>query len=266
MNETKSTIKGLKKQMAAAVAMVTVAAVALGSSTYAWFANNNRVTADGLSITAQSEGRLLIIDDNQQFTNGEHTSVQMAQNETNAKKLLPTHPTYTLAGELTAWNHNTSDKYDTAISGNTNETTVTNGTQKADPYYYLSDEVYIKLAGNGSGETASNLKLTSLTVTPTGGANADASLLNAVRVMLVVNDTKTYVYNKEGQEVTTDRLSDGSNDFVYGNASVLADTVNSTTPVKVAVYVYFDGRDADCTSEKYDTDQFAVELGFGVDA
>ena len=36
MNETKS-VKALKKQMAAAIAMVCVAAVALGSSTYAWF-------------------------------------------------------------------------------------------------------------------------------------------------------------------------------------------------------------------------------------
>lgn len=41
MNETKNnSVKALKKQMAAAVAMVCVAAVALGSSTYAWFVSN----------------------------------------------------------------------------------------------------------------------------------------------------------------------------------------------------------------------------------
>ena len=42
MNETKNnSVKALKKQMAAAVAMVCVAAVALGSSTYAsrWQSN-----------------------------------------------------------------------------------------------------------------------------------------------------------------------------------------------------------------------------------
>ena len=43
MNENKS-INSLKKQLVAAVAMVCVAAVALGSSTYAWFVNNNTVT------------------------------------------------------------------------------------------------------------------------------------------------------------------------------------------------------------------------------
>ena len=60
MNETKSSIKGLKRQMAAAVAMVTVAAVALGSSTYAWFANNNRVSATGMSVQATAEGGIEI--------------------------------------------------------------------------------------------------------------------------------------------------------------------------------------------------------------
>ena len=39
------TVKSLKKQLAAAIAMVVVAAVALSSSTYAWFVSNNTVTA-----------------------------------------------------------------------------------------------------------------------------------------------------------------------------------------------------------------------------
>ena len=51
MNETKS-VKALKKQMAAAIAMVCVAAVALGSSTYAWFVSNNSVKAEKMNVTA----------------------------------------------------------------------------------------------------------------------------------------------------------------------------------------------------------------------
>lgn len=35
--------KALKKQMGAAIAMVLVAAVALGSATFAWFVSNNTV-------------------------------------------------------------------------------------------------------------------------------------------------------------------------------------------------------------------------------
>ena len=60
MKHNKS-IKALKKQMAAAVAMVLVAAIALGSSTYAWFVSNNTVKATTASISAQSNAPFLKI-------------------------------------------------------------------------------------------------------------------------------------------------------------------------------------------------------------
>ena len=60
MTETKS-VKTLKKQLGAAIAMVLVAAVALGSSTYAWFVSNNNVTANTSSISAQSNAPFLVI-------------------------------------------------------------------------------------------------------------------------------------------------------------------------------------------------------------
>lgn len=52
--------KAIKRQLLAAIAMVLVAAIALGSSTYAWFANNAKVTATGMSVTAQVEGGIQI--------------------------------------------------------------------------------------------------------------------------------------------------------------------------------------------------------------
>ena len=52
--ENLGSVKALKKQLGAAVAMVCVAAVALGSSTYAWFVSNNTVDATVSSISAQS--------------------------------------------------------------------------------------------------------------------------------------------------------------------------------------------------------------------
>lgn len=61
MTETKS-VKTLKKQLGAAIAMVLVAAVALGSSTYAWFVSNNSVKATTTNISAQSNSAYLVID------------------------------------------------------------------------------------------------------------------------------------------------------------------------------------------------------------
>ena len=59
MNETKS-VKALKKQLAAAIAMVLVAAVALGSSTYAWFVSNTQVKAQTATVSATTVNTLLI--------------------------------------------------------------------------------------------------------------------------------------------------------------------------------------------------------------
>ncbi len=53
-------VKALKRQLMAAIAMVLVAAVALGSSTYAWFVNNTKVTADNVTVTAKAANTLLI--------------------------------------------------------------------------------------------------------------------------------------------------------------------------------------------------------------
>ena len=49
------TVKALKKQLMAAIAMVVVSAIALSSSTYAWFASSSQVTAKGMQVTAKAE-------------------------------------------------------------------------------------------------------------------------------------------------------------------------------------------------------------------
>lgn len=53
--------KALKKQMGAAIAMVLVAAVALGSATFAWFVTNNKVDATTSTISAQSNAAFMTI-------------------------------------------------------------------------------------------------------------------------------------------------------------------------------------------------------------
>lgn len=262
------TSKTLQKQLMAAIAMVLVAAVALGSSTYAWFANNNRVTAEGISITAQSEGKLLVIDTTASFTTT-NTSATMAKNEAGSK-LYPTHPIYT-ASAVSEWKHNTSDSYTIAIHGTTTEATVTNATTADGKYYYFSDELYIHLDGTDSSITASDLILSGITVTATGGTKADKSLQDSLRVLLLTTDSngtsKTVnVYKADGSHVTTDISADGNTALVTEalgtNDPVIASTIKTNADVKVQVYIYFDGRDTNCTSANFDTDNLAVALQF----
>lgn len=52
--------KAIKRQLLAAIAMVLVAAIALGSSTYAWFVQAGSVTAKDMKVNVQSSGGLVI--------------------------------------------------------------------------------------------------------------------------------------------------------------------------------------------------------------
>lgn len=52
--------KAIKRQLLAAIAMVLVAASALGSSTYAWFVASGSVTAKDMKVNVQSSGGLVI--------------------------------------------------------------------------------------------------------------------------------------------------------------------------------------------------------------
>lgn len=65
-------VKSIKKQLAAAIAMVLVAAVALGSSTYAWFAANTKVQATGMQATATTSSSLVISNESNVGTKTAH--------------------------------------------------------------------------------------------------------------------------------------------------------------------------------------------------
>ena len=54
-------INKLKKELIAAVLSVTVAAVALGTSTYAWYATNNKVDGNTSTVSAMANGMVLQI-------------------------------------------------------------------------------------------------------------------------------------------------------------------------------------------------------------
>ena len=75
--------KALKKQLGAAIAMVLVAAIALGAATFAWFVNNNAVTAKGVDVSTSSSVPNLYI------TSTGKTSDDMGHPTTNPNALYP---------------------------------------------------------------------------------------------------------------------------------------------------------------------------------
>ena len=236
MTETIS-VKALKKQLAAAIAMVCVAAVALGSSTYAWFVSNNQVTATTSTISAQSNAPFLkiankadVADDNawKKVTTTEDTF-----NETNVKTLYPAQvvgefvagDAEVTAGTVTAADVKfqsayASNAYSATERDNTRFTVGKPATAVTGNYAYM-ESFYIGSTDAEAGSFA-NLNVSGVTVSVKDGAtfsqytydsngdgtadktvtadDAKKQMIDAVRVLVVNNTTGDWaVWNKDGQ-------------------------------------------------------------------
>ncbi|MCQ2561789.1 MAG: hypothetical protein MJ186_07065, partial [Clostridia bacterium] len=83
--------KALKRELAAAIAMLLVAMIALSGSTYAWFASNNKVQAEDMTITAMSDAAFLEITVADKAFTGSQTqiSAKVAEPTTTDSALYP---------------------------------------------------------------------------------------------------------------------------------------------------------------------------------
>lgn len=247
-------VKTLKRQLAAAIAMVLVAAIALGSSTFAWFANSNKVTADGMQINAQMEGALLLIADTEANLANKKTTLTFSPVK-EGEDLFPVHPIYTAGGALTAWNHAFSDTFDTAIS-NSVETAVDSADYDD---YMLATSLWIGLDDtNGAAETGA------VTVTGVTLESTDNTLLPSARVLMVVDDKVIGVYGN-GQYVSTmgnATTADTLTAIPTAGAGTVIDALTAGDTVEVELYLYFDGRDAACTSKNFKDTAVTCTLEF----
>ena len=239
--------KAIKKQLLAAVAMVLVAAVALGSSTYAWFAAQNDVKAEGMMLQAQGESGIVIkSDDNPQSKFASTATAGMTNTEDS--KLKPTSTT-----DLTKWYHAISDEQDNAKAK-----------QDSSKYELLESTTDYVLKRTFTIRSASKdvpvsgVKLAVSNVTVTKEENDSENLDKALRIGVKVGNT-FYVYNPAAQSAENVNMSygDGSGAITWLNAASktrdLFTLTNDTIPandseLKAEIYMWFDGEDANCKS------------------
>lgn len=152
--------KALKKQLGAAIAMVLVAAIALGAATFAWFVNNNAVKAEGVDLSTSSSVPNLYI------TSAGKTTDGMTAAGTNPTKLFPVSTNDANAFyETLHWTTGTgdnavADEYQNALVHETDKTVyadytfdlgVTNGKMNV---YFDSSDAATTLAANTKMGTA----------------------------------------------------------------------------------------------------------------
>ena len=233
--------KAIRKQLLAAVAMVLVAAVALGSSTYAWFVSNNSVEATTTSISAQSNSAYLVIDnaDAGSTKTTSTSSTTASETPTPDAKLYPAQWANNFAADKTT----VGDKvyqFETAYASVKDNAGEQTGTRFAigDPDaavtadYALKNTFYI---GTGTYDgTFTNLKVSGLTV-----ENTSSSDLNtAIRVLVKCGDEwvvarakavlgkDAYTLTKTGTDYTN---AQGTDEVGYLSS-------NSTTKITKTAY------------------------------
>lgn len=215
--------KALKKQMGAAIAMVLVAAVALGSATFAWFVSNNEVTAKTTGVRAQSNTAFMSIEYKKSAIGTKTThsvdwtdlAVALYPAEVQSDNAAAPAPKFVTAYG-TATDDGTKSGADIVVGDAAKAVADKYAVGEADNYSISS-----------AGVDLSDLKIDKVDVT----TGADKGLKNAVRV-LVVGPDNWQVWGPDGKKL----------EGTTGKA--LAATVAKDADTKVSVYVYYDGNDA----------------------
>ena len=225
--------KALKKQMVAAIAMVLVAAVALGSATFAWFVSNNEVTAKTTGVKAQS---------NTAFMSIEYKKSAIGTQTTNSVDwtdlAVALYPAEVQSDGATA----PAPKFVTAYG-----TTTDNGAKKGDYIEVgdatkaVADQYAIGQVDNYSissaGVDLTNLKIDKVEVS----TGADKGLKDAIRVLVVGPDS--------WQVWGPGENADAGLKLEKTKGAALATTVAKDKDTKLSVYVYYDGNDNAVTTK-----------------
>ena len=256
-------VKALKKQLMAAIAMVLVATIALGSSTYAWFVSNNQVTATTASISAQSNAPFLVI------SNSEITSGTTDTAVTTGVSDATLFPVQMVEANDAATTFKWESAYAAASEAATEKASTRFVVQEADlTKYYVKQTFHVGTNGTTQGQFK-NLRVSGVSVTP--GA-ADDELKNALRVMVVCG-AEVAIYDQSGTLVTQytpqsgtatnitgltaaeDRQANGVTTnaaYLTAESDVFPATSGTIGDKTVDVYIYYDGAVANIRTNNID--------------
>lgn len=238
--------KALKKQMVAAIAMVLVAAVALGSATFAWFVTNNKVDATTSTISAQSNAAFMTIANGTEGAKDvDTTSVTTG---VTTKPLFPA--TY---GEETGSVKGTwMTGYGTDLDNGALNSVLKKCEDPANPDnagttaaalaggYALQQDYNV----SSKGQNLTGLQVEKVAVAK--DSTSDSELAKALRVLVTnANGTAWVVYGQktDSAEYECKLSSDAGN-----AATVSLGDITAKQDTAVHVYLYYEGKDAKVTT------------------
>lgn len=266
------TVKALKKQLMAAIAMVVVALIALSSSTYAWFANNTSVQAKGLTVNAKSDSVLLKIAGKEDTTYSDF------------KTIGTTVLTNTEMKPTTSWDGKNFAVLSDAVKvesvsaaaatwsgadGAFQATDLVTKASDADDYtFYVATARYDLKCETGS---VSNVYVKNITasVTPTDNKTISHSLRVSVscgETTLVFNPLSGSYLEGGAGKLTNNTWSLATlTPASVGSSAIIASTIGET-PSVVTVRVWFEGQDSTCYTNNVDSANISITLEFATDS
>lgn len=277
------------QQIKLAVIMIMVSVLVLSASTFAWYQLNNTAKINDMKFTADTMGNLLIAPETEQGDEGNYDHQLSLGLEANAEKLLPATADVDAGSGAGAKQIGYEDFYypKYAPNGQTVAELIPLGEENFNKYVYKK-VFYLKsgeTAGTGNtftlkldvGNTANR---TGTYVVDSDAENNSISGLtaaNALRISFVIESTgnnpsivatKVYEPNSDSSAISEGSFADytGSDvvgstayndklikqlttgDFAENQVTTLC-TLTEGVPVRVTMYVWIEGQDADCKSE-----------------
>ncbi len=269
--------KAIKKQLLAAVAMVLVAAVALGSSTYAWFVASGTVTAEGMKVQAKAEGGLAIRWAGE--TSELWATSASAKMET-AQKLLPAS-----TADLAKWTY--AKALDISKSAADTETykDVTNSIYNGDSGEFIKENDYVvmqpfEVRSTSETKLAKGLYVSGVTVDRKQEKDLDPALRVGVRMVSASGDvTVKYIYapidghstdyswkdaadNNKATPVDLEPIGTGTNGKSQLATSSTPIPFEKGQAVRVQVFIWYEGEDQTLFSKNYAANDLNVTVAF----
>ena len=244
------------KKVVPALCALLVSAVMLGSSTYAWFSMNTKVTAKGMSVTAQSNSTYLVISKNTTLgtdisasLNGDNAVGGIGNGKTSvypcAKATKDIANTDIKDGD---WYYAASkDRNDAGAVGDgalgTNTLSATKIGTSLSNEYQVTYTFYIGLSGESKAMNNATIKVDAADAT---AGDSSVALGKGLSAEVKIGD----------KDAVT--LKDGTT-----NANVTGVNL-SNTAITVTVMVYIDGNNANVTSAATDLSDLALNLAFSI--
>lgn len=262
--EKNKTVSGLKKQLAAAIAMVLVAAISLGTSTYAWFVSNTKVSATSSSVKATSATPNLLIVEGATKADGTTYTAKKSDGKTTASisstEATALYPASTndcktwwvvkdwttgagSIGALASGYRDISNDISpaTAITGDTTPYKVRNGTYTQGGKTLNAYQVSTYSVYTTTGEVDLNLDPTNPIKVETTARSTAGGFKDALRVGIVVDGTLQLVYaptDNEGSNKGNDKDArtgwrsvagaDATGEAAYKDNVIAGDSVTGT--------------------------------------